>query len=429
MNDLVSELERALAALGDPRRAESAAERLAVRLRSAAERVPDELLDRVAGLHDLSCSRFSGLGPLPVAHLRRAARAEIDRRGGEGWRALAPEHEGLVLRGALEGHDSEVRRLGAEAPGLLLSDAIEPTRVLWDLDSASERARPPRDDGFGAGWWVRRGPGERARAVDLTNRRPPNELALPPGGVAAVTATRLALLEGTSGAAAISVWEIASGRRVFRRAGFSWDRQSGDAIDLWLSPNGSTLALAAGLASSVTLVAVDEDRELASRGTVAGETETTLAALGPEPIALLRRADGIERLDLATGESRRIAFERPTAATLHPVNGDMAVGCAGAVALHAADGSPGWHAVVAGQIEQLGFDPRGETLGAVSCDGWRPAERGPAWSLAFWDRHGRRRGRIGAGRCFAFLDRSDPPGADLATGGRWGTIWLWRFAD
>lgn len=429
MHDLVSEIERALVALGEARWAENAAERLAVRLRSAAERVPDELLDRLAGLHDLSCSRFSGIGPLPVAHLRRAARAEIDRRGGEGWRALAPEHEGLVPLGALEGHDSEVRSLSTGAPGLLLSDAIEPTRVLWDLASASERARPPRDDGFGAGWWVRRGPGERARAIDLADRRPPIELALPPGAVAAVVDTRLVLLAGTSDAAAISVWEIASGRRIFHRAGYSWDRQSGDAIDLVLSPSGRTLALSAGDASSVTLVAVDEGRELASRGKVAGESETALAALGPEPVALLRRADGIERLDLATGESRRVALERPTAAALHPTNGGMAVGCAGAVALHAADGSPGWRAAVAGEVDRLGFDARGETLGAVVRDGWRTAERGPAWSLAFWRTDGCRRAQCASGRCFAFLDRAEPPGADLATGGRWGTIWLWRFAD
>ena len=429
MRDFLLQVEAALAALADPRQAEEAADRLAAWLRSGAERFPPALLERIAGLHDISVSRSAGSGPLAVASLRRSARAEIDRRGGAGWRPLAPPHQGVIPCGALEGHDSELRSLTLVAPSLLLSDAVEPTRALWDLASASERARPPRDDGFGDGWWVRHGSGGRARAIDLVAHRSPLALALPAGRVAAVAGGRLALLEGSSAAAVVSVWEFASGRRLLRQEGLGWDRQGGDALELALSPRGRYLAVSAGYGTSLTLFAVDASRESATFGRVKGEADTALAALGPEPQVLLRRHDGVERIDLVSGERLRLEVQRPTAATLDPVTGRLAVGSAGSLELHTTEGSLGWRTTLAGDIDALGFDARGETLGAVVRDGWRAEERGPATSLAFWTADGQPRAHVGSGRCFVFLERSTPPFADLATGGRWGSIWLWRFAN
>jgi hypothetical protein len=405
-------------ALAAPEYAEVAAGLLRERLVDQPEQFHDGVLDAVAGVHDISRRLDRGLtGPQPLAALRGFARAEIARRGGEGWRALCPSHAGVRCRAALEGHDGEVRALLPLDGGALVSVEAGSGRLLWQLETGRQLAPLRREDGVGESAVLRWRDG--AVAVSRPGaRRASAELALPAGSIPAVAGGRLALVEGGPSGATVSVREIAGGRVLWSRAGFEWDHRSGDALDVALSPGGRFLAIGQGYGTHLELV----DLASGSSSTFASESDAAcLVAVGTEPLAVLSVRGGTVVRDLAAG-AEVLALAGTGPAAIASGAALMVRGVGTRVELCDLDGGPVWEHETRGAVDRVFASPDGALFGALVRGAWDDEAHCYRSVARMWSREGSEIAAIHGAYALAVL----PGGREVATGGRWGTVWLWQ---
>jgi hypothetical protein len=405
-------------ALAIPEYAELAAELIRERLCDQPEQFHDGVLAAVAALHDISRRLDGGLtGPQPLAALRAFARAEIARRGGEALRPLCPSHAGVRCRAALEGHDGEVRVLLPLDGGALASVEAGGGRLLWQLETGRRLAPLRRDDGVGESAVLRWRDG--AVAVSRPGaQRASAELALPAGSIPAVAGGRLALVEGGPSSATVSVREIAGGRVLWSRAGFEWDHRSGDTLDVTLSPGGRFLAIGQGYGAHLELV----DLAGGSSSTFASESDAAcLVALGTEPLAVLSVRGGTVVRDLAAG-AEVLALAGTGPAAIASGAALMVRGVGTRVELRDLDGGPVWGHETRGAVDRVFASPDGALFGALVRGAWDDEEHCYRSVARMWSRDGAETAAIHGACALAVL----PGGRGVATGGRWGTVWLWQ---
>ena len=408
-------------ALAVPENAGPAAALLRERLVEQPDGFATHLLEAIAGLHGLSRRLEGGLtGPLPLAALRSCARAEIARRGGEAWRLLCPPHRGVRCLAALDGHDGEVRALRPLAGGVLASDEAGGERILWDLSSGRRLAPLRREDGVGEVAVLRWRDG--AVAVSRPGeRRAAGEVASPRGSIRAVAGGRFALVEGGSHGATVSVREVASGRVLWSRAGYEWDFRSGDALDVELSPAGRFLAIGQGYGGCVEIVEIESGRSSAFASEGPG---VCLIALAGEPLVVLSQRGRTVVRDLDAGVTT-LELEGCGPAALDGGSSLLLRGVGSGVELRDRRGIVRWQREVHGAVDQVFLTAGGELCGALA-RGDREADGRSYRSVArLWDRAGAEIGAIGGAYAVAPL----PGGRELATGGRWGTIWHWVVVE
>jgi hypothetical protein len=407
-----------VARLAQPELAAAAAELLRERLGDNPEDVQDGVLDDVAAAHDLTRTFADGSsGTLPVASLRALARRELERRGREGWRALSPAHAGLRCVAALEGHDDEVRRLRPWRSGLLASVACGFDRMVWAVVSRRRLSRLRRADGLGDGVLLRRRHGEVAVfRPGVRSRR--SRVPVPAGEIPAVSGDRFALVEGDQYGATVSVREITSGAVVFARGGYAWDTHVGDTLDVELSPGGRFLAVGAGYGTHLEIVdlAGGRERTFSSAG-----TRPCLVALGPEPWAVLSLPDGHEVVDLESGRTALRLEGAQGPAVIDERAATLVRGVGSTVEMRDLGGGLFWRHHVGGAVDDVQVSPDGELAAAVVRGDWSVEERSYRPTAHLWRRDGTEVGSIEGAYAVALL--SD--GRTAATGGRWGTIWLW----
>ena len=407
-------------ALTAPEHAGLAAELLRERLVDQPDRFHDDVLQAIAGAHDLSRRLEGGLtGPLPLTALRSFARAEIGRRGGEAWRPLCPRHSGVRCLAALEGHDGEVRRLQALEGGVLASAAADGSRLIWELGSGRQLASLRREDGVGPEALLR----WRAGAVVALRPGGPRveaRLELPEGSIRAVAGTRLALLEGGPSDATVSVREIPGGRVLWSRAGYAWDFRVGDTLDVDLSPGGRYLAVGQGYGAHVEIVELDSGRS------VAFDSETPsacLLALGPEPLALLSQRGRLVVHDLDAGSAAH-ELEGAGPAALDGAAAVLLRAVENRIELHEVRGRRLWQYEAPGQVDQVAVSADGELCCALVRGAWGDDERSYRPVLRVLSRSGNEVAAIDG----AYAVAAVPGRNELVTGGRWGTIWRWEIA-
>jgi len=405
-----------LDALGEPARAELAADLLRERLSDQPDRVPADVLEALAGAHDISRRLHGGLtGPLPLAALRAFARAEIRRRGGEAWRPLSPPHRGVRCLAALEGHDGEVRRMWSLDGGVLASETAGGERLLWHLASGRRLAPLRREDGLGTRAVLR----WRSGSVAVSQpgaARPAGRLELPAGSIRAVAGGVLALLEGGPDAAALSVRDLATGRVMWSRDGYAWDFRSGDVLDVDLSPGGRYVAVGRGYGSHLEVVEIETGR---SEEFASSTHEACLVALAEEPLALLSLGDRLVVYDLDAG--RAALTLDGTGPALLAAGGTTLLRAVGAlVEARARDGRLLWQRDAAGVVDRLAASPSGGLVAALARESWADAERAYAGTLRVWDRRGGEVAAVGGAYAAAL-----PGECEVVTGGRWGTLWRW----
>lgn len=432
-----------LGALADPATAEGASQLLLPMLGDPGAPFRNEELTRIASLHGIS-RRVGGsahpdpelraieeeatrgmTGSLPMARLRDAARGRLATAGLDPTAPLRPAASGLACTGVLEGLELEPRwlvpfgeqHLVSREPGLgiLLRDLADPggAEPLHHLDLVTPDLMVRRlPDGL-MGLFR---PGERA---------PFARLQAPGGGQAlAAAGHRVAILEGGPNNARLAVHDLSSRRPAWRSHGFGWDPRSGDFPIATLSPGGGRVALELDYGTRLELFDVDSGRLLLSFDRPAHSPR--LVGFASDRLVLLEAGDGLRAHDLDAGEVAWTRDGAPSIVARLPRSGELLRAGPGGLERLSPDGRPAASfAAPPGKVEALVPDPRSGRFAVVATRGWDADANVWSQRVTIHDADGREIARVDPAFSVAFLTPS--LAGELATGGLFGPVWLWRI--
>jgi hypothetical protein len=98
-------------------------------------------------------------------------------------------------------------------------------------------------------------------------------------------------------------------------------------------------------------------------------------------------------------------------------------GTGSAVEVRDLGGGLAWSAETGGPVEHVTVDPETGRVAALVRGAWNEAERSYRPTARVWEADGEPRAVVEGAYAVAFL----PGAVRLATGGRWGTVWLWEL--
>lgn len=435
--------EELLGALADPGTSEGASQLLAAALGDPAVPFTTEQLARIASLHGISRSvpgsshpdpevgalengATRGMtGSLPLARLRDAARGRLGAAGLDATAPLRPDAANLACTGVLEGLELEPRwivpfgqrHLVSREPGLgvELRDLADPGGVerLHYLDLATPDLL------------VRRLPDGRMGLFRPGEPAPFERLEARGGGQGlAVAGGRVAILEGGPNNARLAVHDLSSPPAAWRSRGFGWDSRSGDFPIATLSPGGGRIALEIDYGTRLEIYDVASGRTLLSLDRP--QYSPRLVGFASDRLVLLEADGALRAHDLDAGG---IAWSRdgaPSIVAVLPGNGELLRSAPGGLERLSPDGRPAASfPAPPGKIEALVPDPRSGRFAVVATTGWDADANLWSQRVTIHDRDGREIARVDPAFSVAFLAPS--LAGDLATGGLFGPVWLWRY--